>query len=245
TLNEYQYDGKVIAGEKALKKLEKFLAQRHEHKKTKTHKKNGDNKMNHEPIVDEGIDKRETEISQCAKHLVEKTIAETLEEITSELGNPPKNITEKSSYFDLILKKAHNKTEKERKLHDNKQVAVKTEDECLKDNFTLKENLTVQPTPSALMVDVMETARDEAPSPIESVGTFPEETVTVELTPSAPEVNVMEPARDEPPSPVETVEAFVEETVTVELTRSAPEVDVMDDARDEEPSPVETLQWCI
>ncbi|XP_044176056.1 uncharacterized protein LOC114955356 [Acropora millepora] len=28
TLNEYQYDGKVIAGEKALKKLEKFLAQR-------------------------------------------------------------------------------------------------------------------------------------------------------------------------------------------------------------------------
>ena len=105
-------------------------------------------------------------------------------QITSELGNPPKIITEKSSYFDLILKKTHNKTEKERrKLYDNKQVAVKTEDEY-------------QPTPSALMVDVMATARDEASSPVET-----EETVIAELTPSAPVVDVMEPAIDEATSP--------------------------------------------
>ena len=153
------------------------------------------------------------------------------------------HITAKSSYFDLILKITHNKTEKERKkLHYNKQMAVKTEDEHLKDNFALKENLTVQPTPSALMVDVMETARHEALSPIKALEAIPEEPVTVELTPSAPVVDVVGTAGDEAQRPVETAEAFPEETVAIgEPTLSASVVDSVETARDETPTPVENV----
>ncbi|XP_044168237.1 uncharacterized protein LOC122952260 [Acropora millepora] len=64
SLNESQYDGKVIAGEEALNKLEKFLAQRRQQKKAKKQKENDDNKKHDETIVDEVVDKREKETSK-------------------------------------------------------------------------------------------------------------------------------------------------------------------------------------
>ncbi|XP_044176066.1 uncharacterized protein LOC122959076 [Acropora millepora] len=69
SLNDSQYDGKVIAGEEALNKLEKFLAQScvddTSTEKAKKQKENDDNKKHDETIVDEVVDdKREKETSE-------------------------------------------------------------------------------------------------------------------------------------------------------------------------------------
>ncbi|KAK2547321.1 hypothetical protein P5673_032769, partial [Acropora cervicornis] len=51
-----------------------------EEKKTKKQTKKDNNKKNDETIVDEVVEKCEKEISEYGKHLVDKTIAESLEE---------------------------------------------------------------------------------------------------------------------------------------------------------------------
>ncbi|XP_044170685.1 cilia- and flagella-associated protein 53-like [Acropora millepora] len=168
SLNDSQYDGKVIAGEEALNKLEKFLAQRRQQKKAKKQKENDDNKKHDETIVHEVVDKREKETSECAKHLVDKTIDESLEKNTSDFVNSPRKTIEKKVF--------NSKQSETSKPAEDKESRKKT----------------VEPSTKSQVVERMENTKDQEPTPDTKEREGVRENKAVEATTSTRVDNDME-----------------------------------------------------
>ncbi|XP_044170234.1 uncharacterized protein LOC114960687 [Acropora millepora] len=205
SLNDSQYDGKVIAGEEALNKLEKFLAQRCEQIQTKKQKKNDDNKRNDETIVDE-----------VSKLPVVNQVESASDQVPNPVDTEQECLNETAT---VQLNASVSVMDEVENTSDQVPNHVETEQECL------NETATVQLNASVPVMDEVENTSDQVPYPVESEQECLNETATVQLNASVPVMDEVESTSDQVPNHVETEQECLNETATVQLNASVPVMD--------------------